>query len=177
MTGNKGLSDDTCPEGLREVLSPLVKSRLPRRLRRHIGFSDALQSVAFAAQTRGHQFRGATPSDYQRWLFRIARNKIVDSMRWYRERTSPPMLPEVKFVNALQTTTDRTADSQIVMTQQSRLTLESIAVLLAGLRRTFVLGNACELGFADIAFHLDTAKTTFRQRRFAGLRLLGDMLR
>ncbi len=164
-------------ESLREVLHAYVETRLPRRLRRHVGVSDVVQSVFFAAQSRGHQFRGATRTEYQRWLFRIAENKIVDSMRRYRQRTCPPKLRSTEFLTAQEATCERTADSQIVLTEQSRLLLESLAVLPADIRRIIILRYTRELGFADIASKLDMAETTCRRRWFEGLQLLGEKLR
>lgn len=170
------ISNETHWEGLREVLHAYVESRLPRRLRRHVGVSDIVQSVFYAAQARGHQFRGATRTEYQRWLFRIAENKIIDSMRRHRERTCPPKLREVDFVTATRAISERTADSQLILTEQSRRLLESIAELPADIRSIIVLRYTRELGFAEIASQLDMAETTCRRRWFEGLRILGDKL-
>lgn len=164
-------------ESLREVLYAYIESRLPRRLRRHVGVSDVVQSVIFAAQARGDQFRGTTAVEYRRWLFRIAENRIVDYMRRYRQRECPPKLQYTEFVTAQDATTDRTPDSQIVLTEQSRRLLESIAVLPTDIRQVIMLRYTRELGFAEIASQLNMAETTCRRRWFEGLELLGDMLR
>lgn len=171
------MSNEIYWDGLREVLYAYVDSRLPRKLRRHVGVSDILQSVFVAAKLHEQQFRGETEAEFRRWLFRIAQNKIVDSIRRYRQRTCPPKLRGTDFVPRNQATVDRTADTQMIYAEQSRRLLESIAILPQDIRRIILLRYTRELGFPEIAAELGMAETTCRRRWYEGLRLLGDLLR
>lgn len=171
------ISSENHWEGLHEVLHAFVESRLPRRFRRHVGVSDIVQSVLYAAQANGHQFRGATRAEYRRWLLTIAENKIVDSMRRHRERACPPKLQNADFAMTPQATTDRTPDSQVALAEQSRMLLESIALLPQDVRRVIILRYTQELGFAEIAARLGMTESTVRRRWLEGLQLLGDSLR
>ena len=167
---------DLNAEGFQHVVAAYVESRLPRRLRRHVGVSDVVQSVCCVAHARAGQFVGSSPSEYRGWLIRIAENKIVDSLRRYRQRTCPPKFRAVvKAVTACEPIS-RTAESQVSLTEQAHLLLSSIGSLPDDVRQVIVLRYTREMPFDEIAETLQMSQTTVRRRWYEGLERLGNQL-
>lgn len=164
------------PNGFHEVLTAYVESRLPRRLRRHLGVSDVVQSVCCVAHARAGQFVGSTPNEYRGWLIRIAENKIVDSLRRYRQRTCPPKFRAVVKAVTASEPISGTAESLVSLTEEAHLLLSSIGSLPDDVRKVIVLRYTREMPFDEIAETLQMSETTVRRRWYEGLELLGSRL-
>lgn len=83
-----------------DFLSNYVESRMPKRLRRHVGVSDIVQSFFCVAGMKLAQFRGNTDLEFRGWLIRIAERKMLDAMWRFRQRDLPPKAQPIASVIA-----------------------------------------------------------------------------
>ncbi len=163
-------------EGFQHVLNAYVESRLPRRVRRFVGASDVVQSVYRIAYAQAGQFAGTTPVEYRGWLLRIAENKIIDSLRRYRNRTLPPKVRgQVSALTASEPIL-RTPESWVSLTEQAHLLLRSISALPEDVRQVIMLRYTREMSFDEIAESLCMSETTVRRRWYEGLERLESHL-
>lgn len=164
-------------EGLHEVVTAYVESKLPRQLRRFLGVSDVVQSVFCAAQSARGQFRGVTPAEYRGWLIRIARNKIIDALRRHQKRSMPPEVHHQLTAFTVDEPILRTPETHVSLTEQAHRLMEAMGSLPDEIRRVMLLRYTQQLAFDRIGLELGMCETTVRRRWFEGLEILGDQLK
>lgn len=163
-------------DGLREVLTAYVESRLPRRVRRFVGVSDVVQSVCCVVLARRDQFRGSSDKEFTAWLLTIAERKIIDSLRRYRQRECPPKHRQAVVEMTPKAVIERTAEDLVSLTEQTHQLLRSLGSLPKDIRNVILLRYTRQMKFSEIAAKLGMAESTCRRRWFEGLEILSRHL-
>lgn len=159
-----------------DFLLNYVESRMPKRLRRHVGVSDIVQSVFCVAGIKLTQFRGSTDLEFRGWLIRIAERKMLDAMRRHRQRELPPEVQPIVSVIAEDSVDPLTPDELVSDHERVTALVEAIERLPGELRSVFVARHVRGLTFEEAASELSLAVSTCRRRWLEGLEHLSIQL-
>lgn len=145
-----------------DFLLAFVNSKLPSRVRRHVGASDIVQSVLFIVSQKHTTFRGDSEAEFRAWIFQIARRKIIDGIRRFRSR-STTIHPSSDFGLMHSAAFDDESPSECLsLEEDARVIIAAINGLPADVRQIVTLRYAQNLTFEQIGAQLNLPATTCR---------------
>jgi RNA polymerase sigma-70 factor (ECF subfamily) len=163
---NRAAQIDAC----QAFLTDFVSSRLPAGIRRHLGASDIVQSVLFVISDREEAFRGGSELEFRAWIRQIARRKIIDGIRRYREKSAtvkPSPHSCLRFESSL--AVRETPSDRVSLDEQVQLLVTAITELPDELREIVRMRYLHNATFEEIAESTDTPTTTVRRRWLEGV--------
>ena len=138
-----------------EPLLALIRLRLGPGLRSQLESRDVLQQTMLRAFERIEQFEGSGEQSLMGWLGAIARNELLDQVKYHR-RAGRDMARNVPLENAGSAVAQQVQSevSRIHLKNQSRLLEQALDELSEEHREVILLHRFEELAFGQIAEHL-----------------------
>jgi RNA polymerase sigma factor (sigma-70 family) len=159
-----------------ELLYRRHEMRIWRYLERNVGnratADELMQEVWFAVARDAQRYVPSAP--FTTWLFTIARNRMIDSIRTNRRQTSLETLGYEAESVVRQLTADPSAGplAQAVARDQAEALIQAIAKLPAEQRDPFLLQVEGDLSVEEIAAITDSSFETTKSRlRYARSKL------
>lgn len=169
----------------RDNLLAFVTRLMPPGLRPVLDPQDVVHDTCMEAFRRIGEFKAADPAAVQRWLFTIARHRVIDLVRTHRRikrgggRLAVDLGDDAGVARLLgELAVYERTPSRSAMRHELRLALEqSIGRLAAPLRDAVRLRHMTGLSFKEVAVKMDRTERAVQQLCTRALRELREELR
>ena len=138
---------------------------------RSTSLTEDLTADTFFRALRGIQRYKLDPSLFTAWLFRIARNLVIDHYKASRTR-----FEHASDMSRHEDVTDGTDAELTALLNRDRVQA-ALAEIPAGQRRVIELRFLCELSTTEVAALLDNTEGAVKQLQLRGLRNLARVMR
>jgi RNA polymerase sigma-70 factor (ECF subfamily) len=133
--------------------------------------AEDLTADTFFRALRGIERYKLEPELFQAWLFRIARNRVVD-----HAKARPTRLEQAHDMSLHEGLADD-ADTELIALLERERVRAGLAGLPASQRRVIELRFLGELSISEVADLLDTTEGAVKQLQYRGLRNLARLMR
>jgi len=170
------------PDAFVALVSPHVSNlrRLARSFTRNAeDAEDVCQQSLLKAFTKLNQFastKGMATAGFRSWLAKITANSAIDFLRRSRNARMVALEESDHFEKPVADSWGENPETSYARRERSRIILEAVAALPAGLRRVCMLRNLEELSTKEVADRLGLPAVTVRVRLFRAHRELRKRL-
>jgi RNA polymerase sigma-70 factor (ECF subfamily) len=133
--------------------------------------AEDLTADTFFRALRGIERFKLDPELFQAWLFRIARNRVIDHVK-----ARPTRLEQAHDMSVYEDLEDDT-DTELMLLLERERVQAGLADLPASQRRVVELRFLGDLSISEVADLLDTTEGAVKQLQYRGLRNLARLMR